>query len=361
MRELLGQISQWRAEGECVCLATVIATRDSAPRPVGSTLAIGESGRVAGSVSGGCVEAELVQAAQELFAGAQPRLLSYGIPDDEALAIGLPCGGEIDVFVQHAPDDGLLARLVRVDEREENAVLLTTVAGTDTGRALLWVAADAPCFQADELESIAARALEGGRSLTMQLADRRMFAEVFGQAPRLIIYGAVDLAEELCRAAKLLGWRTIVADARSALATDARIPSADELLVGWPAEALAEARPDCHTAIVLLTHEDRFQQPALTAALDSDAFYIGALGSRRAQRRRRAKLLEAGFDDSQLSRISGPCGLDLGAETPPETAVSILAEVLAVRNGRAGGRLRAASGTIHVRYHDEDALVPVKA
>jgi xanthine dehydrogenase accessory factor len=176
-----------------------------------------------------------------------------------------------------------------------------------------------------------------------------VFAEVYGPPPRLAIYGAVDTAESLCRAAKLVGWRAIVADARPMFATKARIPSADELIVAWPDDAFERIRPDHQTAVLVLTHDDKFDRPALTAALATDAFYVGALGSRRNQERRRARLLEAGVEQEALERISGPCGLDIGAETQEETAISVLAEILAVRAERPGGRLRDARQRIHAQ------------
>jgi xanthine dehydrogenase accessory factor len=168
-----------------------------------------------------------------------------------------------------------------------------------------------------------------------------------GPPPRLLVYGAVDTAEALCRAAKLLGWTTIVADARARFASSERIPSADELLVAWPEETLERVRPDSNTAVVVLTHDDKFDLPMLTGALATEACYIGALGSRRNQERRRGLLLEHGVPEGELERISGPCGLDLGADTPAETALSMLAEILAVRAGREGGRLQSAKHRIH--------------
>ena len=173
-----------------------------------------------------------------------------------------------------------------------------------------------------------------------------LFADVYGPPPRLLVYGAIDTAEALCRGAKLLGWTTIVADARARFATRERIPSADELLVAWPDEAIATVEPDVGTAIIVLTHDDKFDLPLLQAALDSEAFYIGALGSRRNQERRRGLLLEAGVPERDLERINGPAGLDIGAESPAETALSMLAEMLAVRVGRPGapfGMRRPAS------------------
>ena len=174
-----------------------------------------------------------------------------------------------------------------------------------------------------------------------------MFADVLGPPPRLFVYGAVDTADALCAAARAIGWRAIVADARARFATRERLPNADEVIVAWPDEALAQVAPDHTTAILVLTHDDKFDLPLLIGALASDAYYIGALGSRRNQERRRERLLEAGVDESELERISGPAGLDVGAHTPAETAVSMLAEIMAVRAGRDGGRLRASSGRIH--------------
>ena len=171
---------------------------------------------------------------------------------------------------------------------------------------------------------------------------------MYGPPPRLLIYGAVDTAEALCRGAKLLGWTAIVGDARAMFLTPERMPSADTLIQKWPEEAIAELEPDHQTAVVVLTHDDKFDEPALKAALASEAFYVGALGSRRTTERRRGRLLEAGVPEEQLARIMGPCGLDIGADTQEETALAILAEILAVRAGRGGGPLRESKNRIHV-------------
>ena len=198
-----------------------------------------------------------------------------------------------------------------------------------------------------ELAALAPDALRAGRSHVIEHDGTTLFADVFGPPPRLLVYGAIDTAEALCRAAKLLGWTTVVADARARFATRERIPSADELLVAWPEEALDRVQPDLGTAIVVLTHDDKFDVPMLTGALATDAFYIGALGSRRNQERRKGLLREAGVAAADLERISGPCGLDIGAESPAETALSMLAEILAVRAGRLGGPLKGAVHRIH--------------
>jgi xanthine dehydrogenase accessory factor len=302
-------------------LATVVATRSSAPRPVGSKLVVREDGSIEGSVSNGCVENDVILAAQDVLAGGEPRLVTYGITDEMAFGVGLPCGGEIDVFIEPHPGD-------------QSDVALTVVGGEGVGEKLH----DA------ELEAEARRR---GRSHVFEHEGRTVFADVSLPPPRLFIYGAVDTAEALCAAAKLLGWRTIVADARSRFATPERIPSADELLLLWPDEALAQVVPDAATAVVVLTHDDKFDLPLVHGALETDAFYLGWLGSRRNQERRRGLLLEEGVTEEDLERVSGPAGLDLGAASPAETAVSILAEILAVRAGRSGGPLRETSTRIH--------------
>ncbi|MBD0348339.1 MAG: XdhC family protein [Thermoleophilia bacterium] len=202
---------------------------------------------------------------------------------------------------------------------------------------------DAP----DELAQEAPELLRGGRNKLLEHEGARVFAEIYGPPPRLLVYGAVDTAEALCALARPLGWRTIVADGRAAFATRERIPSADDLLVGWPDDVLDRVRPDYATAIVVLSHDDKFDVPLLAAALETDAFYVGALGSRRNQARRRARLADQGVAPDALDRIRGPAGLDVGAASPAETALAILAEIVAVRAGRRGGPLRESKGRIH--------------
>ena len=334
MREILAELDRWRARGDRVAMARVVATRRSAPRPVGSKLIVSETGELAGSVSGGCVESEVVEAAREVLAGTAGRLLTYGISDDLALTVGLPCGGEIDVWVDE-PDPELVGRLADVARQDRRAVFFVDL---DDGTERLALEGD---------DDVADELIRSGHSKIVELQGRRVFADVFGPPPRLFVYGAVDTADALCGAARAIGWRTIVADARGRFATRERLPSADEVIVAWPDEALAQVAPDHTTAILVLTHDDKFDVPLLVGALASEAYYIGALGSRRNQERRRERLLEAGVDEAELDRISGPAGLDIGAHTPAETAVSMLAEIMAVRAGREGGRLKESSGRIH--------------
>ena len=323
MRELAESIQRWRSRGDQVALATVVATRRSAPRPVGAKLAISERGELQGSVSGGCVESDVAVQAAEVIAEGTPRLLTYGITDDMAWNVGLPCGGEIDVFLERFEGE--------LPESDEPAVSVTVLEGERAGERRL----------------LGLDAVEPGPSRVLELDGETVFAEMLGPPPRVVVIGAIDTAEELCRAAKSLGWHTVVADPRPALTTRERLPSPDELLVAWPDEALEQLAPDRDTAVVVLTHEERLDVPALTSALEAEAFYVGAIGSRRTQEKRRERLLEAGVAEEELERLSGPAGLDLGAQTPAEMAVSILGEILAVRAGRFGGRLREGSGRIH--------------
>jgi xanthine dehydrogenase accessory factor len=245
-------------------------------------------------------------------------------------------------------------RLLEAIEREERAVLFTVIAGEPLGARLLVLEGgervgdgipEDVAGQADEL-------IRAHRNVILEQGDLRVFAEIYAPPPRLLVYGAVDTAESLCAAARLLGWETIVGDARAKFATPERIPSADRLIVKWPEETLAEVAPDHATAVVVLTHDDKFDVPMLKAALETDAFYVGALGSRRNQERRRERLLEAGADEAELDRIHGPCGLDVGAESQPETALSILAEIVAARHGREGGPLKRAKQRIHAEVVD---------
>ena len=238
--------------------------------------------------------------------------------------------------------------LRRVVDEGGRAVVLTIVSGENAGAKLL-VHADGSTVGSGppELAALAPAALRRGRSHVLEHDGATVFADVVAPAPRLFVYGAVDTAEALCRAVKLVGWTSVVADARARFATRERLPSADEILVAWPEEAFAQVQPDVSTAVVILTHDDKFDLPALRAALESEAFYIGALGSRRNQERRRERLLEAGVAEEAIERIAGPSGLDIGAASSAETALSMLAEMLATRAGRSGGPLRDAKTRIH--------------
>ena len=325
MREVLADARRMLASGEKVAIATVVDTRRSAPRPLGSRLALSSSGEMVGSVSGGCVESDVALRAEEVLAGGPPLLLRYGISDDDAFDVGLPCGGEIEVFVQLA-DPEELERVETALASGERLAVTTTLAGDAAGHKT---------YAAGEAHSTALR------------SDEQTFVEHYAPAPMMMIFGAVDTAQFLCRIASMVGFRTIVSDARGKFATRERLPDADEIVVGWPAMAYDLHVPDEATYVVVLTHDARFDEPALGPALRSAVPYIGALGSRRAQDARRRRLLNAGYTEEEIGRIRGPLGLDVGAVTPAETAVSILAEVLAVRSDREGGPLSQKLGRIH--------------
>jgi xanthine dehydrogenase accessory factor len=238
-------------------------------------------------------------------------------------------------------------RLLELAHTDERAVLFTVVEGPQSGARLL-VLLDRDETVGDAPAALAALAPAIRRNGIHEVEGSKIFAEVYGPPPRLVVIGAVDTAEALCGQGGLLGWRTICADPRAAFATRERIPSADELLVEWPDVALARIAPDRNTAVVVLTHDDKFDLPALKAALRSEAFYVGAIGSRNTQAKRRERLLGEGLTEAELAQVYGPSGLDLGADSPAEQAVSILSEVLAVRAGRLGTQLRTAAGRIHV-------------
>jgi xanthine dehydrogenase accessory factor len=263
----------------------VIATRRSAPRPLGSKLAVTGSGRLYGSVSGGCVEADVAERAKAVLAGERPRIVSYGIEDEDAWTVGLPCGGEIDVFLERFAGAPSI----------ERGTSFVVVEGDDAGR----------------------RWTEDERGQTELRGS--VFAESVGPPPRLVAIGAGDIAEALCALAKPLSWRTVVVDPRPGLATRERVPSADEIVVTWP----DEIDVDEETAVVSLVHEERLDIPGLRKGVEGGAFYVGALGARRAQEKRAEKLGEL------ASRVRGPVGIDLGGETPSEIALEIVAEILA--------------------------------
>ena len=238
-------------------------------------------------------------------------------------------------------------RLLELAHTDEHAVLFTVVEGPHVGTRLL-VLLDRDETIGDAPATLAELAPGIRRNGMHEVEGMKVFAEVYGPPPRLVVVGAVDTAEALCHAAGLLGWHTIVVDPRALLATPERIPSADELILEWPDDALAKIAPDHNTAVVTLAHDDKFDVPTLKAALRSDAFYVGAIGSRRTQAKRRERLLEEGLTEAELAQIYGPAGLDIGADTPAEQAISMLSEALAVRAGRLGTPLKTAPGRIHV-------------
>jgi xanthine dehydrogenase accessory factor len=238
-------------------------------------------------------------------------------------------------------------RLLELAHTDERAVLFTVVEGPEPGARLL-VLLDRDETVGDAPAALAALAPEIRRNGMHEVEGLKVFAEVYGPPPRLVVVGAVDTAEALCAAAGMLGWHTICVDPRALFATRERIPSADELIEEWPDDAMARIAPDHNTAVVVLSHDEKFDVPALKAALRTNAFYVGAIGSRRTQAKRRERLLEEGVTEAELAQVYGPAGLDIGADTPAEQAISMLSEALAIRAGRRGTPLKTAPGRIHV-------------
>ena len=346
MQDVLSELSLWKERGDRIALATVIDVQRSAPRPPGAKMAVNSRGEIAGSVSGGCVEGAVAEIADGILKGDPPQLLHFGIADSDAWDVGLPCGGEIDVWVQ-AYEPGRFEEIARAGGR---AAEVTMLEGANPGAKLLIEADGARqgSLGAPELDDEAARV--AAEQLWEEASERRdgLFIDVVGPSPRLIVFGAVDIAASLCSLARAAGWRSYVVDPRARFATPERFPDAEEVIAAWPEEAAAQLGGiDPATSIVVLTHDPKLDDAALLLALGSPARFVGAMGSRRAQAKRRERLLELGLGEDDLERISAPVGLDLGAISREETSLSILAEIVAARHGRDGGRLANAKGRIH--------------
>jgi xanthine dehydrogenase accessory factor len=353
---LLDTVDAWVAGGERVALATVVDTKKSAPQPPGTKMAVSTAGAVAGAVSGGCVEGAVVEAAERVLAGGPPRLLQYGIDDGEAWDVGLPCGGEISVWVEAYAPGGPQDRFAQLARAGARAVLVTALEGAPRPGAKLLVPAGGGAREGTlgdaRLDAavlpLAEAALWSERRERVEVDGVALFVDVAAPPPRLIAVGAVDFAAQLTAVAAVAEWRSFVIDPRSRFATPERFPAAERVIAAWPAEAFALLEPlDRATSICVLTHDPKLDDAALLAALASEAGYIGAMGSRRAQDKRRARLLQAGVTEEQLERVAAPIGLDLGALTAAETALSIMGEIVALRHGRGGGRLTDAAGRIH--------------
>jgi xanthine dehydrogenase accessory factor len=342
MRDLLPDIEAWGTEAQPLSLATVVKTWGSAPRAAGAKMVVSADGRIAGSVSGGCVEAAVIEAAQEAVKTGKPRLLSFGVADDTAWAVGLACGGAIDVFVE-APDAAGLAELASLAAGGTAAAVATVLGGPDLGRRL-FLHGDGPIRGtlkgsfAQKVTTAARAALAEGKSTRISIADTDVFIEVMRPAPKLVIVGGVHIAIPLTWMARSLGYRTIVVDPRPAFGSADRFPQAHEIISAWPDEALNKIGLNAESAVAVLTHDPKLDDPALQAALVSPAFYVGALGSKATQAKRRERLLAAGLTEAQVARLRAPIGLDLGGRSPEEIAVSVLAQIVAVRNGRADAK-----------------------
>jgi len=317
LREVLDELKAWTAEGEQVALATVVETWGSSPRPLGSKMVVTRSGKMAGSVSNGCIEGAVFEESQKVLKAGTPKLAAFGVADDVAFSVGLACGGHIEVFIQ--PLGGEHKQLIELLDDNRPATLRTNLV---TGQSSL------------------SEGTPPGSELARRDGD--WFIEPFRRPAQLIIVGAIHIAIPLHRLAKLMGYRVTVIDARAKFATKERFPEADELIVAWPDEAMTKLTLDNSTYVVILTHDPKFDLPALRSVLGKDVAYIGAIGSRKTNEKRFAALREEGFTEEQISRVHGPVGLDLGGRGAEETALGILAEITAVRFGGSGSFMREA-------------------
>ena len=368
MRDILDQITKWWDSGETFGLATVVNTFRSAPRDPGAALAVSGGGEVVGSVSGGCVEGAVYELAQEVCESGQPVLQTYGISDDTAFDVGLTCGGIIELFVEPVsrerfPGLGDVAAAIR---DEVPVAVATVISGPGVLGARRIIRADAATGTLgagdrldeavdDDVRGMLAQGLTGvrhyGQHGERRLDDLSVFVQSFAPPPRMLVFGAIDFAAAVARAGKFLGYRVTVCDARPIFATHARFPDADEVVVDWPHRYLAQTPIDTRTVICVLTHDPKFDVPLLEVALRTPAGYIGAMGSRRTHDDRLGRLREAGLTEDELARLRSPIGLDLGARTPEETAVSVAAELIQLRWGGSGHPLTDTTGRIHHTQH----------
>jgi xanthine dehydrogenase accessory factor len=362
MRELLETLQGWQGEGTDVGRAVVVRTFGSAPRPEGAVLLYAADGRIAGSVSGGCVEGAAAEEIETARRTGHARVIRYGISDEAAWDVGLACGGTIDVLVEPvAPTRVIEAARGSLGAGGHGAAVITPLPADsppaefgphqpgegaapepelvlhDDGRL------DGSLGDADldaRLVASASEALKRGLSRTVELGGRSLFIEVFPVRPRLVVVGAVEVARSLVRLARELGFETIVIDGRSSFATAERFPDVDRLVVGWPDEVADEIGLGPNDAVAVLTHDVKFDEPAIVEALRRGCRYVGAVGSKKTQGDRRQRLLDAGVTAEQLDRLRGPVGLDLGGRAPAETALAILAEIVAERYGGSGVPLK---------------------
>lgn len=355
--------SHWLGEGRRVVAATLVDRIGSAPLDPGAEMLVDADGNIEGTVTGGCVESSLVEEAREVLGDGAPRVVEYGVSDQQAADVGLMCGGTVRVLVHElgetargplaavaaAVEDGAPAALATLIDGEHAGAQLavladgTTVGGLGLGLLDHAVQREALGFL-DEGLSALRRYGSGGEVMGDEL---RVLIQSFATPPEMVIFGAIDFSAALARIAREAGYRVTICDAREPFARSERFAEAAEVVVDWPDRYLSGRRLGLRDAILVFTHDPKFDQPALTAALASGAGYVGALGSRRTQAERAERLRRAGVPAEEIARIQAPCGLDVGARTPAETAVSILAEVIAVRTGRSGISLRASSGPIH--------------
>ncbi|HEX6936920.1 MAG TPA: XdhC/CoxI family protein [Actinomycetes bacterium] len=363
MHDVVDEVARLYEGPDRFALATVVGTWRSAPRQPGAAMVVATSGEPTGSVSGGCVEGAVYELAQEVMSTGEPVLQRYGVSDDDAFAVGLTCGGIIDIFVEPV-DPSTFPDLPEVlaSVRAHEPVAVATVVdgpGLVGAHQVVWpdrVAGSLGSRRLDEAVADDVRGmLDHGATGLMHIGpdgERRqdelsVFVQSFAPPPRMLVFGAIDFAAAVARVGKFLGYRVTVCDARGVFATAKRFPEADEVVVEWPHRYLASTAVDSRTVICVLTHDPKFDVPLLEAALKTDAAYIGAMGSRRTHEDRLARLRDEGVPEDALARLASPIGLDIGARTPEETAVSIAAEIVAHRWGGSGRRLTETAGPIH--------------
>jgi xanthine dehydrogenase accessory factor len=363
MREVLPALLAAHARGESVAVATVARTWNSAPRPLGSSMLVTAQGGVVGSVRGGCVEGDVFEVCVEVLARGEPVLATYGVSDEDAFAAGLTCGGSLEVLVQRVSPGSWpeLPGVAASIEGGEPVAVATVVRGPAyVGRRLVVRAHGAegslgdPRLDAsvgDDARELLGSGEAGHFSYRLEgegaASEFEVLAVPWAPPPRLLVFGATDVAGALCRAGRLLGYRVTVVDARAVFATSERLPDADEVVVDWPHRWLEAQSVDQRTAICVLTHDPKFDVPALAAAVHTPAEFIGAMGSRRTHADRVARLREAGLAQEEIARIHSPIGLDLGARTAAEIAVSIAAQLVQVRRGGSGVQLSGGDGPLH--------------
>ncbi|GAB2488183.1 XdhC family protein [Jatrophihabitans fulvus] len=362
MRDVLQDLVAWWRAGETVGMGTVVHTWSSAPRPPGAAMLVGPDGSAVGSVSGGCVEGAVYELGERARDSGTPVFQRYGVSDDDAFTVGLTCGGIIDVFVEPVsretfPELGDIAEDI---EAGRPVAVATVISGEHIGRRLVVRPDSASGSLGSERLDAAVRddtvgLLEQGTTGVVRYGpdgerrgdDIEVFVASFAPKPRMIVFGAIDFAAAVARVGSFLGYRVTVCDARPTFATPKRFPDADEVVVEWPHRYLAATATDSRTVVCVLTHDPKFDVPLLEVALRRPLAYLGAMGSRRTNDDRAARLKELGFTDDDLARLHAPIGLDIGGRTPEETAVSVAAEIIGSRWGGSGAQLRQVSGPIH--------------
>ncbi|MEZ5080330.1 MAG: XdhC/CoxI family protein [Thermoleophilia bacterium] len=330
MRDLLTTLAPALAGGRRAAIATVVTVYRSAPRGPGAAMALLDDGRIVGSVTGGCVEPDVLEHARQVLDGGPARLADYGIADEDAFAVGMPCGGRIEIVIEPA-EPAVIGRIADAVRNDRPVAYVTVLSGPGFGTRRAVDPGDDP---SDPLVAAALDVLARGATAVAEVGEDRVLINSLAPRPAMYVFGAIDHAAAVAEIGRFLGYRVTVCDAREAFLTSERFPAADEMVTDWPHRFLAEAPVDARTAICVLTHDARFDVPALVAALATDAGYIGAMGSRRTTERREELLRAEGVTDAQLARIHAPIGLAIGSATPREVAVSVAAEI--VRTFRVG-------------------------